>query len=200
VCGVFGFAGTAPDPARLEFVAGLSARRGPQASGFAWTVSGGLLANRASVSWAKAKAALAPSLRDARAIVGHFRLATSGGWKDGGSNQPLVVGETAVVHNGNVDGWREIAAAEGIALATECDSEVIAHWVERACGSLVERLETACCRLSTPFVVLALRQGEVCVARRGLPLFAWNAPEGVYYGSVAGEGSVAVPERIRVVE
>jgi hypothetical protein len=63
----------------------------------------------------------------------------------------------------------------------------------------VERLETACCRLSTPFVVLALRQGEVCVARRGLPLFAWNAPEGVYYGSVAGEGSVAVPERIRVV-
>ncbi len=184
MCGLFGFDGTAPDRAALELVAELASRRGPHAGGFAWEAGGAIAVERRAEPWSKWAAQLWPRAGAAPRIVGHFRLATSGDWRRAEDAQPVTAGDLALAHNGNVERWRERAAADGHELTTNCDSELVARWMAADTGPLADRLANAAARLRAKHVLLAVRPGEVASVRQGLPLFVWRRPEGVYYCSV----------------
>jgi glutamine phosphoribosylpyrophosphate amidotransferase len=182
MCGVFGFDGsTAPDADRLRVVASAAARRGPHACGVSWVENGALRLDRKIGPWAANGAALLAQCAGAHRMVGHFRLATTGDWRNVANNQPLVCGAVAVAHNGNIPGWQAIAARLGIQLRTSCDSELVAHALERHfdAASLASVTVSA-----LPHAILAVRADAFLATRRGLPLFKWVTPEGIYYSSV----------------
>lgn len=184
MCGLFGFNGVAaPDPAKLRAVAEAASRRGPHACGVAWDSEGIVRVERRSGPWKTHATALLRACSSAMRIVGHFRLSTSGDWRDPANNQPLHFGGCAVAHNGNIPDWRERAERLGLKLTTSCDSELVARTLDAAPTFTYTALsKTGISAL--PHAVLALRPGVFLATRRSLPLFVWVAPEGTYYSSV----------------
>jgi glucosamine 6-phosphate synthetase-like amidotransferase/phosphosugar isomerase protein len=128
-----------------------------------------------------------------RCIVGHSRLATTGTYAGGepkiGDTMPFQVGEVAVVHNGNVRDYVRIAREWGIELDSGCDSEVIAHILDRhrsVASDLHEALEATIQAVDDgrPFALIAITaDGEIAGAHRELPLYVANADEGTYFCS-----------------
>jgi glutamine phosphoribosylpyrophosphate amidotransferase len=182
MCGLFGFDGERADPRRLALVAQLASRRGPHAMGVAWESGGHLRAARVPAPDGAAFARLLSDCADSPRIIGQFRLATSGDWRQPHNNQPILIGDVAVAHNGNIPDWR--ARAAGVPMETECDSELIAHWVRNPGKGLQLQLTQAMRPLPVPFAVLALRPGALAWCQSGLPLYEWWCEEGVYFCSL----------------
>lgn len=184
MCGLFGFDGTStPDPVKLRAVAEVASRRGPHACGVAWDGGVAVRLERRSGPWRTHSAELLRACSGARRIIGHFRLSTSGDWRDPANNQPLHFGRCAVAHNGNILDWRERAARGGVTLTTSCDSELVARVLDASCEFAPIALNEAGLA-NIPHAVLALRTNAFFATRRTLPLFAWITPEGTYYSSV----------------
>lgn len=183
MCGLFGFEGERPDRGRLALVARLASRRGPHAMGVAWEQAGlGVKVERMIAPDGIALARMLARVEDSPRIIGHYRLATSGDWREPGNNQPIQVAGVAVAHNGNIPEWRERAV--GIPMSTECDSELIAHWISDPRKRLQHQLNQAMKRVRAPHAVLALRAGELASSHEALPLYFWHCPEGVYFCSL----------------
>jgi len=64
-------------------------------------------------------------------FIGHARLATNGAPAENGNNHPHMAGEWMVVHNGTLRAHQAVAQALHIRLKSQCDSELLAHLLER---------------------------------------------------------------------
>lgn len=112
--------------------------------------------------------------------LGHTRWATHGGPTDANAHPHLDnTGRVAVVHNGiieNFAGLRAELAERGHELASETDTEVVAHLLAEefsVCADLAEAMRLVCRRLEGAFTLVAVHADEpdvVVGARRNSPL------------------------------
>ncbi|GAA2970926.1 MULTISPECIES: glutamine--fructose-6-phosphate transaminase (isomerizing) [Streptomyces] len=112
--------------------------------------------------------------------LGHTRWATHGGPTDANAHPHLDnAGRVAVVHNGIIENFallREELTGRGHDLASETDTEVVAHLLAEAyssAGDLAEAMRQVCRRLEGAFTLVAVHAdepGTVVGARRNSPL------------------------------
>ena len=127
--------------------------------------------------------------------IAHTRWATHGAPTDRNSHPHRdCTGRIAIVHNGIIENFRELRGylkRNGHELASETDSEVIAHLIEDAWagpskGNLVAAVRNAVRRLEGSWalaVVCADAPGEIVCARNGSPLVVASTDEGAYAAS-----------------
>ena len=120
--------------------------------------------------------------------IGHTRWATHGHPTEANAH-PLLdcSGTVAVVHNGIIENWRELAArlqGDGHTLASETDTEVIAHLVEEelAGGSSLAEAVRATLRVMRGAFALAVlcanEPGTIVAGRRVSPLVIGAGEQG----------------------
>jgi len=110
--------------------------------------------------------------------ISHTRWATHGEPSVANAHPQMSAdGKIALVHNGileNYDTIKKILLSEGVAFASDTDTEVIAHWISRFYeGNLCEAVLEALKSLEGAFGLAVLCQDEPGVlvgARRGSPL------------------------------
>ncbi len=112
--------------------------------------------------------------------MGHTRWATHGGPTDVNAHPHLSSGSSvAVIHNGIIENFAELIqelSARGVVMASETDTEVVAHLLESTLeqtGDLAEAMRAACQRLSGAFTLVAVsaeEPGRLVAARRNSPL------------------------------
>src|ERR687885_2151361 len=163
MCGVFGIRSTERDVARVSYF-GLFAlqHRGQESAGIAVSDNGRLtvLREMGLVTQVFSEQKLRGLRGDV--AIGHTRYSTTGSthWANA---QPLIQrgrGHTvALGHNGNLVNaaeLREELAAEGVALSTTSDTEVIAALIANDTGPLEDAVTGAMARLEGAFPVVAL--------------------------------------------
>ncbi len=196
MCGIVGFTGK--DQAVPFLLQGLQALeyRGYDSAGVEVLSPDGELHG---VKCSGRVATLAERCRTANLVgttgIAHTRWATHGAPTDRNAHPHLdCSGRIAIVHNGIIENFQELRAylaRTGHTLASDTDSECIAHlvedaWAGPAKGDLVEAVRNACQRLQGSWglaVVCADAPGEVVVARKGSPLVVASTPEGAYAAS-----------------
>ena len=113
--------------------------------------------------------------------IGHTRWATHGGPTDHNAHPHVSEdGRVAVIHNGIIENFAELRAelsADGVYLASETDTEVVAHLLARALpeldGDLPRAMQAVCHRLEGAFTLVAMDPSDptlVVGARRNSPL------------------------------
>ncbi|GIU97237.1 MAG: glutamine--fructose-6-phosphate aminotransferase [isomerizing] [Actinomycetota bacterium] len=133
MCGIVGYVGR--DQALPIVLEGLRRLeyRGYDSAGVA-IVDGGLTVAKRAGRLADLEAVLEPSALGGRLGVGHTRWATHGAPTDRNAHPHVdCTGRLAVIHNGiieNFQGLRARLAKEGHELASETDTEVVAHLIE----------------------------------------------------------------------
>jgi glutamine---fructose-6-phosphate transaminase (isomerizing) len=138
MCGIVGYVG--PDEALPIVIEGLRRLeyRGYDSAGVA-VIDGGLTVVKRAGKLAELEAALAhDAVPTGTAGMGHTRWATHGAPTDRNAHPHVdCTGRVAVIHNGIVEnfrGLRERLEKDGHALASETDSECVAHLVEEQLG------------------------------------------------------------------
>ncbi|MYR74640.1 MULTISPECIES: glutamine--fructose-6-phosphate transaminase (isomerizing) [unclassified Streptomyces] len=181
MCGIVGYVGG--QSAQDVVVAGLKRLeyRGYDSAGVAVPADGGL----ASAKKAGKLVNLEKELKDrplpaGNTGLGHTRWATHGGPTDANAHPHLDnAGRVAVVHNGIIENFavlREELTGRGHHLASETDTEVVAHLLAEAyssAGELAEAMRQVCQRLEGAFTLVAVHAdepGTVVGARRNSPL------------------------------
>lgn len=138
MCGIFGIVSKeVKHPAELRaFAIALaqeSAARGTDATGFAGFSDGEFSTDKldsASTSFVRRSKAWRKAMMGTKlAIIGHTRAATSGSPKKLDNNHPFHSEKYSLVHNGGIWLHEQIAFQYGFNLVTECDSELILHFV-----------------------------------------------------------------------
>ncbi len=181
MCGIVGYIG--PQSAERVVVEGLRRLeyRGYDSTGIALVHDGVLVGEKRQGKLANLDKALAETpLPECHTGVGHTRWATHGAPTDrnahphhGGQNR------VAVVHNGIIENFSALQAElerDGVDFASDTDSEVTAHLLERALangGSLTEAMQQICRRLQGAFTLVAVDAHDperVVGARRNSPL------------------------------
>jgi len=126
------------------------------------------------------------ALNPSHVAVGHTRWATHGGVTEANAHPHTSCdGQVGVIHNGiveNVQELREELGARGHRLASETDTEVIAHLVEEQLREheLPEAVRLAFNRLRgrNAIIVLNAADGAVVVAKSGSPIVIGLAGNG----------------------
>ncbi|MFB7359973.1 glutamine--fructose-6-phosphate transaminase (isomerizing) [Streptomyces gardneri] len=181
MCGIVGYAGG--QSALDVVVAGLKRLeyRGYDSAGVAVLSDGGLAAAKKAGKLVNLEKELVDRpLAGGSVGIGHTRWATHGGPTDVNAHPHLDnAGRVAVVHNGIIENFaalREELADRGHDLASETDTEVVAHLLAEefsSAGDLAEAMRLVCRRLDGAFTLVAVHadQPEVVVgARRNSPL------------------------------
>ncbi|MET8173076.1 glutamine--fructose-6-phosphate transaminase (isomerizing) [Streptomyces clavifer] len=181
MCGIVGYVGG--QSAQDVVVAGLKRLeyRGYDSAGVAVLADGGLAgAKKAGKLLNLEKELKDRPLPAGNTGVGHTRWATHGGPTDVNAHPHLDnAGRVAVVHNGIIENFaalREELAGRGHELASETDTEVVAHLLAEAyssAGDLAEAMRQVCRRLHGAFTLVAVHAdapGTVVGARRNSPL------------------------------
>ncbi|WP_318201870.1 glutamine--fructose-6-phosphate transaminase (isomerizing) [Streptomyces sp. SCL15-4] len=181
MCGIVGYVGS---QSALDVVmAGLKRLeyRGYDSAGVAVLADGGLAAAKKAGKLVNLEKELAERPLPAGSTgIGHTRWATHGGPTDANAHPHLDnAGRVAVVHNGIIENFavlRAELAERGHALASETDTEVVAHLLAEefsATADLAEAMRLVCRRLEGAFTLVAVHadQPDVVVgARRNSPL------------------------------
>ena len=125
--------------------------------------------------------------------VGHTRWATHGQPSERNAHPHVdCTGRLALVHNGIIENHAELTAeleADGHVMASDTDSETLAHLVEaelRSGASLVDSLRAALRRVRGSFAVAAVHADEpqvLVAARRVSPLIVGLADDASYLAS-----------------
>src|SRR4051812_27539788 len=110
--------------------------------------------------------------------VGHTRWATHGGPNDSNAHPHLSCdGSVAGIHNRIIENFASLRTspeANGHTLASETDTEVVAHLLEDVyAGDLTAAMRAVCAQLHGAFTLVAVHKdapGEVVGARRNSPL------------------------------
>jgi glutamine---fructose-6-phosphate transaminase (isomerizing) len=120
--------------------------------------------------------------------IGHTRWATHGHPTEANAHPHVdCSGRVAVVHNGIIDNWAELRArleADGHVLASDTDTELVAHLVEEELGggaSLADAVRATVRELRGAFalaVVCAGEPGTIVAARRVSPLVVGVGDDG----------------------
>ncbi|MEU5659927.1 glutamine--fructose-6-phosphate transaminase (isomerizing) [Streptomyces sp. NPDC047737] len=181
MCGIVGYVGT--QSAQDVVVAGLKRLeyRGYDSAGVAVLADGGLAAAKKAGKLVNLEKELKDRpLPAGNTGIGHTRWATHGGPTDANAHPHLDnAGRVAVVHNGIIENFaalREELAGRGHDLASETDTEVVAHLLAEAYssgGDLAEAMRQVCRRLEGAFTLVAVHADEpdaVVGARRNSPL------------------------------
>ncbi|GAB2626766.1 glutamine--fructose-6-phosphate transaminase (isomerizing) [Streptomyces capparidis] len=181
MCGIVGYVGA--QSALDVVIAGLKRLeyRGYDSAGVAVLADGGLAARKKAGKLGNLEKLLGEQpLPVGRTGIGHTRWATHGAPNDANAHPHLDnAGRVAVVHNGiieNFAGLRAELAERGHTLASETDTEVVAHLLAEefsACADLAESMRRVCRRLEGAFTLVAAHadQPDVVVgARRNSPL------------------------------
>lgn len=182
MCGIVGYVGK--KQALEVVVAGLRRMeyRGYDSAGIA-VISGGQLEVRKKAGKLVNLQTLLGSdpLPESTTGIGHTRWATHGGPTDSNAHPHVSEdGTVAVIHNGIIENFAELRGeliAAGVTLASETDTEVVAHLLAKklpaAGGDLVAAMRAVCGRLEGAFTLVAIdpRQPDLVVgARRNSPL------------------------------
>jgi glutamine---fructose-6-phosphate transaminase (isomerizing) len=110
--------------------------------------------------------------------IGHTRWATHGRPSEENAH-PHVAGQVAVVHNGIIENHaalRRQLAEDGVRFASDTDTEIIAHLVDRALKStptLFEAVRVALGQVTGAYAIAVLSKAEpgtIVAARHGSPL------------------------------
>jgi glutamine---fructose-6-phosphate transaminase (isomerizing) len=182
--------------ARLEY-------RGYDSAGVALCTDEGMWRVRAaagtrSLQHLRKRAEDAPARVDSG--IGHTRWATHGHPTEANAH-PLTdcSGRVAVVHNGIIENWRQLAAQlveRGHVLTSDTDTEVVAHLVEDELAggsSLVTAVRAILGQVRGNFALVLMYAGEpgtIVAARRVSPLvIGMDSPNGD--GTASAGGSVA---------
>lgn len=181
MCGIVGYVGG--QSALDVVVAGLKRLeyRGYDSAGVAVLADGGLAAAKKAGKLVNLEKELTERPLPAGSTgVGHTRWATHGGPTDANAHPHLDnAGRVAVVHNGIIENFAELRAelaGRGHGLASETDTEVVAHLLAEAfssAGDLAESMRLVCRRLEGAFTLVAVHADEpgvVVGARRNSPL------------------------------
>ncbi|MFF8473200.1 glutamine--fructose-6-phosphate transaminase (isomerizing) [Streptomyces sp. NPDC015414] len=181
MCGIVGYVGS---QSALDVVmAGLKRLeyRGYDSAGVAVLADGGLAAGKKAGKLVNLEKELVDRPLPAGTTgIGHTRWATHGGPTDANAHPHLDnAGRVAVVHNGIIENFaalRAELAERGHELASETDTEVVAHLLAEefsSCADLAEAMRLVCRRLDGAFTLVAVHADApdvVVGARRNSPL------------------------------
>ncbi|MFM7282593.1 MAG: glutamine--fructose-6-phosphate transaminase (isomerizing), partial [Planctomycetia bacterium] len=134
------------------------------------------------------------ALSGARAGIGHTRWATHGKPSDVNAHPHTdAAGRVALVHNGIFENYAELRAeleAAGVQLASDTDTEVLAHLIGRALARGVRLYEATLAALRRvrgyyAIAAMSIEDGvpRLVCARQGPPLAVAVTPEGAWLGS-----------------
>ncbi|MEV7714587.1 glutamine--fructose-6-phosphate transaminase (isomerizing) [Streptomyces sp. NPDC088270] len=181
MCGIVGYVGG--QSAQDVVVAGLKRLeyRGYDSAGLAVLADGGLAAVKKAGKLVNLEKALVEAPLPAGTTgIGHTRWATHGAPTDSNAHPHLDnAGQVAVVHNGIIENFaalRAELAERGHELASDTDTEVVAHLLAEAysaCADPAEAMRQVCRRLEGAFTLVAVHAdapGTVVGARRNSPL------------------------------
>ncbi|MEU2555307.1 glutamine--fructose-6-phosphate transaminase (isomerizing) [Streptomyces sp. NPDC013313] len=181
MCGIVGYVG--PQSALDVVMAGLKRLeyRGYDSAGVAVLADGGLAAGKKAGKLVNLEKELVDRPLPAGTTgIGHTRWATHGGPTDANAHPHLDnAGRVAVVHNGIIENFaalRAELAERGHRLASETDTEVVAHLLAEefsSCADLAEAMRLVCRRLEGAFTLVAVHADApdvVVGARRNSPL------------------------------
>jgi len=169
--------------------------RGYDSSGVAVAKNGAVRIAKRSGRLEELEQALADDdLRDALAGIGHTRWATHGPPTDGNAHPHKSEGPgLAIVHNGILENYVELKQellAAGVEFASETDTEVLAHLIQRELDrgvALPEAVRAALARVRGYYAMAALRtegdDTELVCARVGPPLAVALGENGAYLAS-----------------
>jgi glucosamine--fructose-6-phosphate aminotransferase (isomerizing) len=174
VCGIIGYIGTRKaQPILLNCLSKLE-YRGYDSCGIAVMAKG--IEVYKDLVRVKALAKTAPSL-DGTIGIGHTRWATHGEPSKLNAHPHCdCTGRIAVVHNGTITNFhklREQLTAEGHILASQTDTEVLPHLIEKYYdGDFAAAVETALHDIEGAYTMIALMAGEsrLVAARKDSPL------------------------------
>src|SRR6266542_214276 len=170
MCGIVGYVG--PDEALPILLEGLRRLeyRGYDSAGVA-VIDGSLAVVKRAGKLANLEAALAQTAGIQGTVgMGHTRWATHGPPTDGNAHPHVdCSGTMAVIHNGIIENFqdlRERLAKSGHVLASETDTECVAHLLEEAYdGDLVEAVRAVVTQLVGAYalVVMSAQEPDVIV-------------------------------------
>ncbi len=191
MCGIIGATGTDQVlPLLLEGLARLE-YRGYDSAGIALATDDALWRRRAATGTHSLNE-LRKETEDAPSVIyggiGHTRWATHGHPTESNAH-PLTdcTGRVAVVHNGIIENWRQLAAqlvADGHVLDSDTDTEVVAHLIEDELAggaSLADALRATLREVRGNFALAVMCAGEpgtIVAARRVSPLVIGMASAG----------------------
>ena len=182
MCGIVGYVG---DKQALEVVVSGLRRleyRGYDSAGVAVIADGRLDVRKKAGKLANLESLLgANPLPESTTGIGHTRWATHGGPTDANAHPHVSEdGTVAVIHNGIIENFAELRdrlANDGVRLASDTDTEVVAHLLAqtlpRAGMDLTEAMRQVCRELDGAFTLVAVMTaspGLVVGARRNSPL------------------------------
>jgi glucosamine--fructose-6-phosphate aminotransferase (isomerizing) len=193
MCGIVGILGSGPVAPLLVDALKRLEYRGYDSAGVATLEDGHLTRCRAEGKLSNLEERLLRQPLVGHAGIGHTRWATHGAPSERNAH-PHATERVAVVHNGIIENFkalREEIAAAGRDLATDTDTEVVAHLVTMALDrglspkdATAETLE----RLEGAFALAVLFDGEddlMIAARRGSPLAIGHGQGEMFLGSDA---------------
>ena len=164
MCGIVGYVG--PDQALPVVLEGLRRLeyRGYDSAGVA-VLDGGLSVLKRAGKLGELDAALEAEGEPAGSVgMGHTRWATNGAPTDRNAHPHLDChGRLAVIHNGIVEnhsGLRADLEKRGHTLASDTDTEVVAHLIEEKEGTLADRVRATVRELEGAYALLVLSRDE----------------------------------------
>ncbi len=193
MCGIIGIVGDSPVASRLVDSLRRLEYRGYDSAGVAVLKDGKLDRRRAPGKLRELEAVLAAHPLPGSVGIGHTRWATHGAPTEANAH-PHIVGRVAVVHNGIIENFAELKAglqAEGRVFASETDTEVVAHLLDRALAHGAEPLDAFKATLDQLRGAYALgvlvggEDGLILGARRGPPLAVGYGDGEMFIGSDA---------------
>jgi glucosamine--fructose-6-phosphate aminotransferase (isomerizing) len=198
MCGIVGYVGTPGSGVQAIDVVMEGLRRleyrGYDSAGVALLTEGGIVTAKRSGKLARLRDALtAAPLPPSSTGIGHTRWATHGGPTDANAHPHLGGnGRVALIHNGIIENFAVLKAelaADGVEFASQTDTEVAAHLLDRAygeLGDLSDAMRAVARRLEGAFTLLAVHAdvpGVVVGARRNSPLVVGISDDACYLGS-----------------
>jgi len=178
MCGIVGILGQSEVAPRLLDALRRLEYRGYDSAGIATLDNGRLTRRRAEGKLVRLADRLAAEPLRGNAGIGHTRWATHGAATEGNAH-PHATEHVALVHNGIIENFRELkktVEAAGRTLATDTDTEIIAHLISIELGkgaSPADAVKAVLAKLTGAFALAVLFDGDdnlMIVARRGSPL------------------------------
>ncbi|MBI3114093.1 MAG: glutamine--fructose-6-phosphate transaminase (isomerizing) [Rhodospirillales bacterium] len=193
MCGIIGIIGKDAVAEKLLAALRRLEYRGYDSAGIATLVDGGIERRRAEGKLDNLEKRLAREPIAGRTGVGHTRWATHGVPNEKNAH-PHATDRVAVVHNGIIENFQSLSeelVAAGRRLASDTDTEVVAHLITRYLeegNEPAQATKRALARLEGAFalgIVFAGRDDLMIAARRGSPLAIGIGAGEMYLGSDA---------------